>query len=633
LTMLNTKDSQVKTAVEFLAEVCAKGHKESELRKYLFHCRHMTITQIDMAFEIHEARIRAKKGLPGEGERPEVTKSKSTAPTSPLSNDLSFLHPENREKARSYLKHFLKTEFNYCNVLRCLSEGYYKHLVELADQGKIKITRKELEPIFQGIPQLVKFHNAFYQDMRNRKANFGQFFVRQFSGFRDYMDYVKDCNFATKKMREYIHDKKLRKCLDNARLTSRRPNDDLMDLLLSPLDRIKTYWEFLDKLREWADKKQESDYLSIEKAARRIGRIVDWIEKYKHNIINRNEMNKVQQFLEKQCTIISPNRRIVRRGLMIRRTTTWPPRNKHYVFFLFNDVLLWTTKKGELQNLIFLRDSEIRPSTSKTNQELKFEVIADGRQYQYHKHLKLECKEKRQRNVWYKAIEKEINLSRKVNITKGKGSKPSAMEQDLANYIEQHAENCPDLITPPPYTENNVENKRNEPAEEFFEHEVEEEITNPGHRRYQHSMNFEPQDFNGAFLQPDDVSVTSDNEDHMHMDEQDNYGNSMDALFPNVNGSKDESKESSNRIQRQQEERAEIFSKGSSYSTGSSSYERNHSGWASKRSPQRQNLSSGSSISTRDERSKKVSIIRREESPIDMLRRQSSCTISLNDCV
>jgi len=630
--MLNTKDPQVKAAVEFLAEVFEKGHKESELRKYLFHRRHLTNTQIDIAFEIHEARIRAKKVFTGQGERPEVTKSRLTAQISTLSNDLSFLLPENRDKGRSLLKHFLNTEFNYCNVLKCLSEEYYKHLLELADRGKIKITRKELEPIFHGIPQLVKFHKAFYWNMLNRTANFGQIFIRQFNGFRDYLDYVKDCNFATIKMREYIHDKKLRKCLDHARLTSTRPKDELMDLLLSPLHRIKTYKEFLDSLREWADKKQESNYVSIEKAARRIGRIVDTIEVYKHTILNRNEMNKVQQFLEKQCTIISPNRRIVRRGLMIRRTTTWPARNKYYVFFLFNDVLLWTTRKGELQNFVFLRDSEIKPSTSKTNQELKFEVIVNGRQYQYYKRLKLACNAARRRNEWYNAIEREINLSRKNNITKGKVSKPAPIEEDLKNCIEWNVESRPDVLTPLPDTENNLENKADDSPEEISEHEAQEEITNH-HRRWRYSMNFEPWDFNGPFLQPDDVSVTSDNEDHTYIDQQDNYGKSMGALFPNVNGRKDESKESPNRNQGLEEGRAVIFSRGSSYSTGSSMYERNNSDSAARRSPQWQNSSSGSNFGARDECFEKTNIIRLAESPSDKLIKQSSCTISLNDCV
>merc|ERR1719419_2236995 len=100
-----------------------------------------------------------------------------------------------------------------------------------------------------------------------------------------------------------------------------------MDLILSPLDRINDYKTFLDTLYEWADKRHESEFVFLGKASRRIGRVAEYIDKWKHIIINRNEMNKVQQFLEKQCIIISTNRRIVRRGLMIRRTTTWPYRN------------------------------------------------------------------------------------------------------------------------------------------------------------------------------------------------------------------------------------------------------------------------------------------------------------------
>merc|ERR1719233_246629 len=112
---------------------------------------------------------------------------------------------------------------------------------------------------------------------------------------------------------------------------------------------------------------------------------------------------------------MSPHRRIVRRGLMIRRTTTWPARNKHYVFFLFNDVLLWTTRKGDLQNLVFLRDCEVRPSESKYNRARKFEVVAKGQRYKYYKLLKLECKDPQQRDQWYKVMTKQVALSKKID--------------------------------------------------------------------------------------------------------------------------------------------------------------------------------------------------------------------------
>jgi len=625
--MLKTNDPQVLTAVDFLDEVYQKGHTDSELRQYLFHRRRLNITQIDRAFEIHAAHVRARKRTKMEGDRPEVTKTTSTLPQTA---DLAILLPANREKGKELIKHFLMTEFNYNNVLNCLNEEYYKHLCDLSDRGKIKIQRKELEPMFHRIPQLVKFHKAFYQEMVHRKANFGQFFVRQFNGFREYLEYVKDCNFSTKKMREYLFDKELRKALEQARIVSRRPNDDIMDLLLSPLDRIRTYKEFVDNMRNWADKTQASEFEFLEKASRRIGRIVDLVGMYKHTIINRNEMNKVQQFLDKQCTIITPNRRIVRRGLMTRRTTTWPVRNKHYVFFLFNDVLLWTTKKGELQNLVFLRDCEVKQSESKNSPERKFEVIANCTQhYKYHKHLKLECKEPRQRDQWFKAIKREVAQSKLVKTAKV-NSKTSPMEQELVKYIEKQAENQPDYLKPPPDTGNTVESKSKEASEASIDHEFEEEISNPRHRRYQHSMNFEAKDLNENFLPMEDMSLASESEQEPSVVDHHEYGNSMGVLFPNVTGQKEKSKEISqesiNRIQGH-DGRTEIFSRGS-YSVDPNERDSRHN-WRSQQRPNSDSMSTSSK--DRIERPKKTSIIRRGESSVANLRRLSSCTICLDN--
>jgi len=165
-------------------------------------------------------------------------------------------------------------------------------------------------------------------------------FVRNYESFWIYIQYTKDCSLTTKKMRKYVHDKELRRALAQIRVSSRRPLDDMMDLILSPLDRIRDYKDFIDRLCVYVDKKHESHYEFLVKASRRLSGIAKWIGLNKHPIINSNEMNKVQQFLNKQCNIITPVRFIIRRGMMIRRTTSWPARNKRYMFFLFNDILL-----------------------------------------------------------------------------------------------------------------------------------------------------------------------------------------------------------------------------------------------------------------------------------------------------
>lgn len=337
----------------------------------------------------------------------------------------------------------------------------------------------------------------------------------------------------------------------------------MMDLILSPMNRIKDYKEFIDNLYGLADKTQEPDYLFLGKASRKIGRIVSWIEMYKHNIINENEMNKVQQFLDTQCSIISPNRRIVRRGLMIRRTTTWPARNKHYVFFLFNDVLLWTTRKGDLQNLVFLRDCVVRPSESRYNRARKFEVVANGQRYKYYKLLKLECRDPRQRNEWYNVIKREVAMAKEVN---GRGdTKKTFGEQDLAKYIKEIAEspNTPGKVT----TQGNyLERKSEEDSGTAEESEDEEDTGPPTHRRLESSRNFIAQDFNGTFAQLEDQSTNSETEQDTLNDMQGGYGNTMDALFPNGDGktAKGTPKRNVNRIQGQNKR----FSNGNCSSNG-----------------------------------------------------------------
>jgi len=179
----------------------------------------------------------------------------------------------------------------------------------------------------------------------------------------------------------------------------------MVDLLLVPLDRIMACKKFLDKLTAWGDKEQNDDFVILAKAMRRMGRVANYMEKYKYGISNMNEMNKVQQFLRRQCDIICPGRKIIRRGTMIRRTTGWAARNKTYIFFLFNDLLLWMTQNRELQNILQLKSCEVLPSDAKNDSERKFKIVSKGRK---NKTLLLECTSRRQRDEWYKAAEKGI---------------------------------------------------------------------------------------------------------------------------------------------------------------------------------------------------------------------------------
>jgi len=557
-----SEDPKVITAVEFLCDVCDKGHKWEDLRKYLMNRQYLTQAQVDEACRIYRKRIEKKQSStcesqevlknkvqidrswqPGDPNRPKQRVNKGTIRGSADRPEISakaetengpfYLRADKRIAGKRLIKDFLRTEYNYIGVMECLQEEYYQELCTLADQMKVVFTRTELHEIFHRIPVLLDFHKVFYQNLKNPQNSIGHVFVRVFNFFKVYVEYMKDCTAMIIKMRKYIHDQKLQIILESIRGKSRRPNDYLVDLLLVPLDRIMDYKDFLDKLYEWADSSSGSHYVWMGKASRRIGRVATYIAKYKGGICNRNEMNKVQQFLSMQCNILSAKRRIIRRGLMVRRTTGWTARKKKYIFFLFSDLLLWTLRKGELQNVVRLRDCEVFPSDSKNNPEMKFKIIS-SRPGRHKKILLLECNLKRQRDQWYVAVEQAIKNAKE---SPENCNDEKLAEEDLTKYLSVTAPE-PMFTTPPPGSNNTIEESKQENSRAESP-EDDEEIPNSGpHHRYNRSENFPNSEFFEEFSQLDDtVSVTSEEAEPFSVFGQE-YGDTMYKLFPNMVSSK-----------------------------------------------------------------------------------------------
>jgi len=420
-------DEKIRAAAMFLNEVSQKGYDEMDIRKYLEQTRGLSIVEIDSAFRVHRLEMARRPKLFGKIKKikdlppivaPEKTcrvqafKSVSGTWESPrgtvrsrenLKRAMKVLVDSRQVDGDRLLNDLLRTEKSYYVILECL-ENYHIHLRDLAGKRKIRMTRNEIEEIFCRIPYLMTFHRTFNEKLQST-SNIGKFFLRYYNGFKLYIEFMKDCKRSVDIIRRHILDDKLHKQLAHVRQISRFKKDNMFDLLLAPLDRIVEYKTFLNKLQEWADKKQTIKFSILAKATRRVGRVSHHIERYKEAIVNSSEMNKVQWFLKSQCAIFSPNRVIIRRGAMLGRTTGWTARNKSNIFFLFNDILLWTSKNGELQNIWPLENCEVKDSNSKNNFERKFVIILSG---QKHKTLLLECTSKKQRNNWYEIIKRTI---------------------------------------------------------------------------------------------------------------------------------------------------------------------------------------------------------------------------------
>jgi len=329
---------------------------DARLRNYLTK-RGLTKLQIN---EVFRAR-RGQKNYQNNAEKalrrysqPVLAKSKKRAlkhrgaapgvPGAPIANYgcvkiLSILMPSKQAVGQQLISNFLAREKEYCSILECLKDDYYLTVSEKADQGKFQITRRQVDEIFRPVVELLMLHSNFYSDLYKESS------ISRCSFFQVYTKYIRNCKTTVNTMRDYSKDNKLQKCLNQIRQRSRRQKEDMVDLLLKPLDRIIDYKHFFLKLCSIADKAQTAEYEFLLKVSKNVCRAATYIEQYKCAIKNRNEMNKIQKFLGEQCNVFGANRSIIRQGKMYSQSKGWASRNKRYLFFLFTDILLWTTKK------------------------------------------------------------------------------------------------------------------------------------------------------------------------------------------------------------------------------------------------------------------------------------------------
>lgn len=384
---------------------------DARLRTFLVK-QGLTSLQVDEVLRINRGQRNVRRfsqpALSRSRKKALRRKAAPGAPGVPKANNssvkiFSILMPSKQIVGRQLIKEFLASEKEYCAILECLKDDYYLVIAEKADQGKFLITRSQVDDIFRPVVELVMLHRGFYSDLYTGSS------ITQLSFFRVYTQYIRNCTSTINNMRGYAKDDKLNKCLSQIKQKSRRQKDEMVDLLLKPLDRIIEYKHFFKKLCSFADKTQTAEYDFLVRASKSISRAATYIEQYKCGIRNRSEMNKIQRFLGDQCNVFGAKRSIIRQGKMYSQTKGWASRNKRYIFFLFTDILLWTTKKGELQNAVYLTNCRILPSFAKSNPERKFQIEFSE---QMHKPLLLECTSQQHRNEWYVALTVAVEAAR-----------------------------------------------------------------------------------------------------------------------------------------------------------------------------------------------------------------------------
>jgi len=174
---------------------------------------------------------------------------------------------------------------------------------------------------------------------------------------------------------------------------------DLMSYMIMPVQRVPRYVLLLKELSKYTSP-SHSEWQAIEDALLKIKDVTADINEAKRQMEHMTRLMEVQSRIQGEFgTLVVPHRRLIREGKLQEMTSTrlfGSLKPEPRVFFLFSDILLWTTDsykfKGYVQNTTTTieDDKKLGPNTfSLTTSKL---------------HICVACKDANEKESWLKDL-------------------------------------------------------------------------------------------------------------------------------------------------------------------------------------------------------------------------------------
>lgn len=156
-------------------------------------------------------------------------------------------------------------------------------------------------------------------------------------------------------------------------------------------------------------------------------------------------MNKTQQFIGKQLDIIPKTsngtfvRKIIRRGPLTRHPeSSFSSGRKYYIFFLFNDILLWVQTNRVIQNVVNLKTCTITACKGYSTDRKMFILGCETYKENVTKKKKLilEARNVEEREGWFAALTNAIKTIKNPEPASKANSKTAAKSKATSTRLK-----------------------------------------------------------------------------------------------------------------------------------------------------------------------------------------------------
>ncbi|XP_023135112.2 FYVE, RhoGEF and PH domain-containing protein 6-like isoform X2 [Amphiprion ocellaris] len=339
--------------------------------------------------------------------------------------------PEERlaqtEKKKSKIHHIateiMTSERVFVDVLKMLHVDFRDSVSKASQQsGKPVIEERLLNQILYYLPQLYELNQDLLRELRQRVANWDEnaqvadIFLKKGPYLKMYSTYIREYDKNVALLEEQTKkNAAFGAVVRNFEATPCCANLALKHYLLKPVQRIPQYrlllTDYLKNLSEDSD-----DYKDTQAALA----IVKEVANHANDIMKQGDI--FQKLIQVQCRlnghheIVQPGRVFLKEGVLMKLSRkVMQPR----MFFLFNDILLYTTpvQSGQfkLNNMLSLAGMKVsKPSQEACQNELKIESVERS--------FILSASSATERDEWLEAISTAISdyTRKKISFISGK---------------------------------------------------------------------------------------------------------------------------------------------------------------------------------------------------------------------
>ncbi|BFZ08455.1 hypothetical protein BsWGS_11493 [Bradybaena similaris] len=284
-------------------------------------------------------------------------------------------------------KEIASSEDTFVDVLKLLNLDFRLHISKLTETlGHPVAPTETLNKILDFLPQLQNFNEDLLKDLKERIENWetnprlADIFVKKGPFLKLYSSYIRNFENATATLEDVTKkNPAFASALREFEMSPRCAKLALKHYMLKPIQRIPQYKLLLqDYLKQLTE--VSLDYKDTVTALNIVSEVADHANDSMRHGDNVQKLLEVQKSLIGQFEVIQPGRVLVKQGELLKLSRKeMQPR----MFFLFNDVLLYTTPATtgyRINNILPLTGMKIN-SPKLEDYKFEFNIISVQRSF------------------------------------------------------------------------------------------------------------------------------------------------------------------------------------------------------------------------------------------------------------